>query len=195
MKILLTLLGMFLLLAASCRSNKETVCPPVVIPTDCDAFRQQLRAIDEQYVFDSLIINGGDSSYILDSLGVRGMPLKTKDFDGPGMNKTYEGCPYFVQFAPYTTYTYDVSPDTTVKTYIEFNTLIEGNECTLKRALTIKAKCYESQKYPNCVGKILYAIYAIRTGSNYYRVQFTPSKVRFISKPGPDLSTFVFRKR
>lgn len=78
---------------------------------------------------------------------------------------------------------------------MEFNTLIEDGECTLRRALTIKGKCYEVEKFPNCVGKILYAIYAIRSGSNYYKVQFTASKVRFISKPGPDLSTFVFRKK
>lgn len=194
MRSILTFLVLVLLLGASCRSNKEAVCPPVVIPTDCDAFRQQLMAIDEQYVFDSLIINGGDSSYILDSLGVRGMPLKTKDFDGPNYNKTYEGCTYFVQYAS-STRMYNVSQDPLVKTYIGFNTLIEGAECTLVLALIAKVRCDPPQGFPNCIGENLYAIYSLGTRSNYFTVQFDSLKVRFISKPGPVLSTFVFRKR
>ncbi len=194
MRTLLTFLALVFLLGAGCRSNKEAVCPPVVIPTDCDAFRQQLRAIDEQYVFDSLIINGGDSSYILDSLGVRGIPLKTKDFDGPFYNKTFEGCTYFVEFAP-RVLVYNVSQDTLIKTYITFHTLIEGDKCTLRLTTFEKVRCTANRHYPNCSGMILYSIKALDERSNYYFVKFDSSKIRFVSKLGPVLSTFIFRKK
>jgi hypothetical protein len=151
-------------------------------------------AIDQQYVFDSLIINGGDSSYILDSLGVRGMPLKTRDFDGPFYNKTYEGCTYFVEFAPRYD-VYDISLDNKDRTYFGFYTLIEDGSCTLSFSGSAKRRCDPPVNDPFCLGLRLYTMRAIDNRSKYYKVRIEESKLYFISKPGPVLSTFVFRKR